>query len=88
MNVIEAAKVAGILPERDETFGKVYEVEEQQLERFAQIIRNQALEDAASYLDGRAAPEQYNPTERGIYEIATIDAGDCIRSMKKDQTNG
>lgn len=81
MNIIEAAKAAGILPERDETFGRVYEVEEQQLERFAQIIRNQALEYAAKVCDGLPAPESCSQVERSLWDVATMAAG----AMKKDQ---
>lgn len=83
MNVIEAAKAAGILPERDETFGKVYEVEEQQLERFAQIIRNQALEDAAKACDDIRSPWGYS-AEKADWIRGTDDCAAAIRAMKKE----
>ena len=83
MKVIEAAKVAGILPERDETFGKVYEVEEQQLERFAQIIRNQALEDAAKCCDDLHHGWRWDDEPDSA--SGPRDCAHAIRSMKKDK---
>lgn len=83
MNVIEAAKAAGILPERDETFGKVYEVEEPQLERFAQVIRNQALEEAAVLCNDLRSPWGYS-AEKADWIRGTDDCVHAIRAMKKE----
>lgn len=38
LNIEELAREAGALPERDETFGKVYEMEVANLEAFARLI--------------------------------------------------
>ena len=52
------------------------------LERFAKIIRNQAMEDAAACCDELPAPESCNQVERSLWDVATVSAGDAIRSMK------
>ena len=51
LNIEELAKQAGALPERDETFGKVYEMEVAQLEAFARLI----VERCAVECDKRGA---------------------------------
>lgn len=48
-------------------------------------IKAELVEALKNLLNDTQHSEQYNPTERGIYEIATMEAGDCIRSMKKEQ---
>lgn len=69
MNVIEAAKAAGFGPHTISATTKY-------LERFAQIIRNQALEDAAVLF-----PQPH-------VEYFGREIQDAIRAMKKEQPNG
>lgn len=78
MNVIEAAKAAG-WPQTAIDMASKQEIE--RLERFAQVIRNQALEDALAEV------------EQGIWFDKTTDQilesiAAAIRSMKKEQPNG
>lgn len=85
MNVIEAAEKAGIdmslwnMGAGSLAFVEgVHGIPRSELERFAQIIRNQALEDALAEV------------EQGIWFDKTTDQilvsiADAIRSMKKDQ---
>ena len=51
MNITEALKAAGWT---DTAISMASEQEMQRMERFAQIIRNQALEDAAKVCDSNA----------------------------------
>lgn len=78
MNVIEATKEAG-WPQTAIDMASKQEIE--RLERFAQVIRNQALEDALAEV------------EQGIWFDKTTDQilesiADAIRAMKKEQPNG
>lgn len=70
MNVIEAAKAAGWTQTVIDMASK-QEIE--RLERFAQVIRNQALEDAAVLF-----PQPH-------VEYFGREIQDAIRAMKKDQ---
>lgn len=78
MNVIEAAKAAG-WPQTAIDMASKEEIE--RMERFAQIIRNQALEDAAKCCDKeKDAWADYSDGHIAFKEIAH-----AIRSMKKEQ---
>ena len=80
MNITEALKAAGWT---DTAISMASEQEMQRMERFAQIIRNQALEDAATECDSvyykHLGPE-FGEVRYGIAACST-----AIRSMKKDQ---
>ena len=92
MNITEALKAAGWT---DTAISMASEQEMQRMERFAQIIRNQALEDAAKKRaqkprklprigTGALWGEQQFCYERGFKEgVASVRS--AIRSMKKDQ---
>lgn len=89
MNVIEAAEQAGMTRRPADRHCRLPywdAVIDPELERFAQIIRNQALEDAALECDGvyyqHLGPE-YGEVRYGIAACST-----AIRSMKKEQPNG
>lgn len=73
MNVIEAAKAAGWTQTAIDMASK-QEIE--RMERFSQVIRNQALEDAAVLF-----------TQPHV-EYFGREIQDAIRSMKKEQPNG
>ena len=82
MNITEALKAAGWT---DTAISMASEQEMQRMERFAQIIRNQALEDAAKCSDELPAPESCSQVERSLWAVATMAAGDAVLDMKKDQ---
>lgn len=77
MNIEEAAKAALL----EEAVPGLFYVSEDGLERFAKIIRNQALEDAAaqcgSVYHNYIGPE-YGPVRYGVAECAYV-----IRAMKE-----
>ena len=83
MNVIESAKAAGWT---DTAISMASEQEMQRMERFAQIIRNQALEDAAKCCDVRYSIRSHQGLPREASSARSLS--ESIRSMKKDQTNG
>ncbi len=56
------------------------------LMRFAALVRNEALEEAAVKCDELPAPPSCNSLERSLWDIATTSAGDAIRSMKEVKT--
>ena len=87
MNVIEAAKLAGFTWVDDYiisgTFGNP-KPDLPTLERFAQIIRNQALEDAAKCCDELKPTNHYYERYGSDWATGTLDCCEAIRSMKKD----
>ena len=92
MNVIDAAKAAGAEFYADTLCVNGKDCHDF-IQRFAQIIRNQALEDAAICCDKESLQAvaawklAYHPEDQGR-EIGADNCADAIRSMKKDQTNG
>ena len=76
MNITEALKAAGWT---DTAISMASEKEMQRMERFAQIIRNQALEDAAVKSD--SCGHHWSGAPAGAF----FELADAIRSMKKDQ---
>ena len=78
MNITEALKAAGWT---DTAISMASEQEMQRMERFAQIIRNQALEEAAKVCSARAAKFRIESPHN--FECNSL--ADAIRSMKKDQ---
>lgn len=89
MNVIEAAKAAG-WPQTAIDMASKQEIE--RMERFAQIIRNQALEDAAVCCDERAMKnerdcdglEEEDATSLRSAAWQMSVCGADIRAMKKE----
>lgn len=80
MNIIEAAEQAGMTrrPADRHCRAPYWDVViDPELERFAQIIRNQALEDAAKCCE--------HVTWEGCWKQAATNRAHAIRSMKKDQ---
>lgn len=77
MNIIEAAEKAGWSELGADLWGATFDgaMTKDALERFAQIIRNQALEDAAQECDKR----------NQVGDAGAFLAGHAIRSMKKEQ---
>lgn len=80
MNITEALKAAGWT---DTAISMASEQEMQRMERFAKIIRNQALEEAASECDG--VYYQHLGPECGEVRYGVAACSAAIRSMKKDQ---
>lgn len=80
MNVIEAAKAAGWSQTAIDMASK-QEIE--RMERFAQIITNQALEEAAVCCDDLRSPWGYS-AEKADWIRGTDDCADAIRAMKKE----
>lgn len=80
MNVIEAAKAAGWTQTSIDMASK-QEIE--RMERFAQIITNQALEDAAVLCDERFAVRAGQGLPREASSARALGA--AIRAMKKEQ---
>ena len=78
MNITEALKAAGWT---DTAISMASEQEMQRMERFAQIIRNQALEDAAKLCESNASM-----CSDGVMKLTIRSNADAIRAMKKDQT--
>lgn len=80
MNVIEAAKAAGwpgfILDMLKET------EDMKRLERFAQIIRNQALEEAAVCCDELKPTNHYYERYDSDWATGTLDCCEAIRALK------
>ena len=80
MNIEQLAREAGgdwdHTTKEDRTF----------LMRFAALVRNEALEEAAVKCDELPAPPSCNSLERSLWDIATTSAGDAIRSMKEVKT--
>lgn len=84
MNIIEAAKAAGWTQTAIDMASK-QEIE--RLERFAQVIRNQALEDAAKVCEEQIGGLSMFATSRECIAnngVARYCAS-AIRAMKKDQ---
>lgn len=54
-----------------------------ELERFATLVRNAALEEAAVKCDELMAPEEFNRTEKTVWDVATLDCGAAIRNLKE-----
>ena len=82
MNITEALKAAGWT---DTAISMASEQEMQRMERFAQIIRNQALEDAAKCCDDLKPTNHYYERYDSDWSTGTLDCCEAIRSMKKDQ---
>lgn len=81
MNVIEAAKAAGWTQTAIDMASK-QEIE--RLERFAQVIRNQALEDAAACCDELKPTNHYYEQYASDWATGTFDCCEAIRAMKKE----
>lgn len=83
MNVIEAAKAAGWTQTAIDMASK-QEIE--RLERFAQVIRNQALEDAAKACEEQIGGLSMFATSRECIANngAARDCASAIRAMKKE----
>lgn len=52
--------------------------------RFANLVRNAVLEEAAVKCEALSVPPACNGLEHILWGIATTQAGDAIRSMKKE----
>ena len=84
MNVTEAAKAAGWTQTAIDMASK-QEIE--RLERFAKIITNQALEDAAMCCDEYEVPKVITGAHPDYLEGKHMQKSQCahaIRAMKKD----
>jgi len=53
-----------------------------ELEAFRKRIEDEMKERCAVVCDEQYAPESFTDKAGSIYEVATIDCGDAIRSMK------
>lgn len=53
-----------------------------ELQRFAALVRNEALEEAAKCCDELDVPWSCNTVEKSLWDVATISAGDAIRALK------
>ena len=71
LNIEELARKAGALPERDETFGKVYEMEVSHLGAFARLIVE------------RCAVEVYNATSNMHEERDMILKEEAVAAIRK-----
>jgi hypothetical protein len=78
MNIEQLAREAGGTKDRDEVFGVHYVMSIESLERFAALVRNEALEEAAEMCIRQAG-----------LSVPSYDIAKCasaIRSMKEVKT--
>jgi hypothetical protein len=53
-----------------------------ELERFAALVRNEVLEEAANTAYELDAPFSCSMVEKSLWDVATTSAGDAIRALK------
>lgn len=92
MNVIEAAEKAGWSELGADLWGATFDgaMTKDALERFAQVIRNQALEEAAKACEEQVGGLSMFATSRECIANngAARACASAIRAMKKEQPNG